>query len=293
MVKENLIPIVNQQKLVEEVRELEESSWWKEYQSSVNKSKLSPSARNKVVSKSGSDFVSERGKEGYGPMPYVDSQALMIAGSDSIMSRIEREFPNVATLLRWNREATLGFLKEKHAFSAYLGQNAFKVPCSKTDDYSKTGPAAWDEYHKRIRDYVSELCQRTSAVREHYEVLWEARQDLARYIWDEYYNVLPYWPSVGGTNERSFEANKNGSYEHSDKHVVWNCLGWVYVKDERPASETFKASFWGSPEIKLLILDLYRMRQIEDKCRREGIEEAKSYIRSNENTYGRISWSDF
>ncbi|CAG8698112.1 12152_t:CDS:2, partial [Ambispora gerdemannii] len=121
--EQNLKPIISQQKLVEE-------------------SPLSPAARAKVINKSGSNYVSERGKEGYGPMPYVDSQALMIAGSDSIMSRIEREFPNVATLLRWNREATLSFLKEKHAFSAYLGQNAFRVPCSHEDNYSKTGPAA-------------------------------------------------------------------------------------------------------------------------------------------------------
>ncbi|CAG8670195.1 3751_t:CDS:2, partial [Ambispora gerdemannii] len=53
---------------------------------------------------------------------------------------------------------------------------------------------------------------------------------------------------VGGVNERSFEANKN---------------------DERPAYETFKASFDGSPEIKLLMLDLYQMRRIEEKCRNE------------------------
>jgi len=70
---------------------------------------------------------------GYGPMPYVDSQALMIAGSQSIMSRIRCDFPNVARLLDEMPEATLGFLREKHAFSAYLGKNAFKVPCSHTD----------------------------------------------------------------------------------------------------------------------------------------------------------------
>jgi len=65
------------------------------------------------------------------------------------------------------------------------------------------------------------------------------------------------------------------------------------VRDERPASEIFSASFWGNPEIKLLILDLYQMRRIEEKCRNEGIERAKSYISSNETTYGQISWADF
>jgi len=98
---------------------------------------------------------------------------------------------------------------------------------------------------------------------------------------------------VGGTNERSFEADKNSSYEYGSRYMVWNCLGRVYVKDERPAYETFKASFWGSPEIKLLILDLYQIKRIEEKCERVGIEQAKSDIRSNETTYRRIGWADF
>jgi len=285
---------IEKQKLVEEVRELEESSWWKEYQSSINKSNLSSAARSKIISKSGSDFVSERGKEGYGPMP-VDSQALMIAGSQSIMSKIERDFPNVAILLRWNQKATLGFLKEKDAFSAYRGQNAFRVPCSKTDDYSKTGPAAWSEYLTKIRQYVSEICQRTPAIELHFEKLRPAREVLANYIWDEYYKVLPYWPSVGGTNERSFEADKVDSYEHSGNHIVWNCLGWIYVKDERPAYEIFKASFSGSPEIKMLMLDLYRMREIEEGARSSSnFENLKRKIERESGYYGGlIDWDNF
>jgi len=52
------------------------------------------------------------------------------------------------------------------------------------------------------------------------------------------------------------------------------------VKDERPAYDTFKASFWGRPEIKLLMLNLYEMKRINDKCNRLGIEEAKREIRN-------------
>lgn len=295
VIENNLKPIINQQKLVEEVREIEESSWWKEYQSSVVKSSLSPTARSKVINKSGSGYVSERGKEGYGPMP-VDRQALMIAGSDSIMSRIRTEFPNVARLLDEMPEATLGFLRSKCAFSAYLGRNAFEVPCSHEDNYSKNGVAAWTEYHEKIKQYVSKICQRTPEIREHYEKLRQARVDLAKYIWDEYYKILPYWPSVGGVNERSFEANKNGSYENSGNHIVWNCLGWVDVKDERPAYETFIASFSGSPEIKLLILDLYRMRRIENGARSSSanFENLRREIRDSSGYYGGlIDWKNF
>jgi len=90
---------------IEEVRELENEIIEiinKEVQQNyeIKKSPLSVTTRSKVIRKYGGNYVSERGKEGYGPMPYVDSQALMIAGSQSIMSRIERDFPNVATLLK-------------------------------------------------------------------------------------------------------------------------------------------------------------------------------------------------
>jgi len=69
---------------------------------------LSPAARGKVVSKSGSDFVSERGKEGYGPMPFVDeATALIVARADTIMTRLNRDYPNVVTLFNHNRKGTV------------------------------------------------------------------------------------------------------------------------------------------------------------------------------------------
>lgn len=298
MPKNNLYLIpekIEKQKLVEEIKELTETPWWQEYQNQVDKSPLSPAARGKVVSKSGSEFVSERGKEGYGPMP-VDRQALMIARSESIMSKIESDFPNVARLIKWNYDATLGFLRSKHAFSAYWGEKPFDVPCSHEDNYSKTGPAAWTEYHEKIREYVSQLCKRTAAIHDHYEKLGKARKGLVDYIWDEYYRILPYWPSVGGVNSRSFEANTNGAYENSDNYIVWSCLGRIYVKDERPGYEIFKASFWGSPEIKLLILDLYEMRRIEGSIENNPaeFENLKRHIKNKEDRYqGLIDWDRF
>lgn len=293
MVNNNGIPIEVNKKPFEIVQEVNnEIPSFEEFMKDYNVDKeIIDSYENEV--KGYSDISVARG---YGPMPYVDSQALMIAGSQSIMSRIRCDFPNVARLLDEMPEATLGFLREKHAFSAFLGKNAFSVPCSHSDNYSKTGPAAWTEYHKKIREYVSKICQGTSELRDHYEKLKEARDDLARYIWDEYYKLLPRWPSVGGINERSFEANKNGSYENSGNHVVWNCLGWVYVKDERPTYETFMASFHGRPEIKLLILDLYQMRRIEEGARSSSanFENLRREIRSNSSYYGGlIDWKNF
>ncbi|CAI2162686.1 6824_t:CDS:2 [Funneliformis geosporum] len=82
MTKENIIPVVNQQKLVEEVRELEENS--------------------------GSDFVSERGKGGYGPMPFVDeATALIVARTDDIMNRLEGKYPNIVKIFKHNPKGTV------------------------------------------------------------------------------------------------------------------------------------------------------------------------------------------
>lgn len=291
MVKENIIPIENK-KPVEEVRQIEEEirlPKLSEITDKDGKVKLPPELIEKLRD------PNARFRVDVVAFP-VDSQALMIAGSQSIMSKIRSDFPNVAELLEEMPDATLGFLREKHAFSAYRGQNAFKVPCSHTDNYSKTGPAAWSEYHTRIRQYVSEICQRTPEMHNHYEKLRQAREDLAKYIWDEYYRVLPFWPNVGGVNSRSFEADTKGAYENSSNHIVWSCLGWINVEDRRPAYDTFMASFSGSPEIKLLILDLYQMRRIENGARSSSanFENLKREIRSNSSYYGGlIDWQNF
>jgi len=285
------IPIQNieKQKLVEEVRELTETSWWQEYQSQVNRSPLSPATRGKVIGKSGSNYISEN-EGGYGPMDNNDA-VLTVAGSQTIMNKIRRDFPNVATLLDWDRDLTLGFLQRKGALSLYQGTDAFRVPCSHRDDYSKSGSEAWQEYRRKIDEYVSNVCSRGNAGK-HYEELGPAREVLVGYIHEEYYKVLPYWPEVGKTNSRSFKADISGSYNYgSSRQVVWSCLGWINVEDKRPAHEIFMASFSGSPEIKLLILNLDKLKQIENVCISRGIEDAKNHIRNERPSY-QLTWSD-
>jgi len=59
MVYENLKPIIENKKPTETVYEIEKYE--------IKKSPLSPAARNKVINKSGSNFLSDN-KEGYGPV---------------------------------------------------------------------------------------------------------------------------------------------------------------------------------------------------------------------------------
>jgi hypothetical protein len=85
----------------------------------------------------------------------------------------------------------LGFLQKKGALSLYQGTDAFRVPCSHKDDYSKSGPAAWQEYRRKIDEYVSNVCSKGNASK-HFEELTKAREVMVGYIHDEYYRVLPY-----------------------------------------------------------------------------------------------------
>jgi hypothetical protein len=45
------------------------------------------------------------------------------------------------------------------------------------------------------------------------------------------------------------------------------------------------ASFSGSPEIKVLILNLHKLREIEDFARVRGIEDAKEHIKNKQPAY--------
>lgn len=283
MVNENKIPIeVVNKKPVETVAELKEVNWWTK--NPIKKSNLSKSAQDLVNRKSGSEYVSEN-KEGYGPMGFTD-EALQVAQSYAIMNRIRNEFPNVASLLDWKREATLGFLKANGALSGYRVNHTFYVPFR--DDYSKDGPTAWANYRNKIESYTDDICAKVGP--QFREELREARKALTDYIHKEYYDLLPKWPSVGQVNVRGFEANVGGSYPYgSSKHIVWNCLGWITVTDRHPVYMTFEAEFSGSPEIKVLVLNVDKMKEIEEDAK-YNFEGAKRRISGGESRYRQIDW---
>jgi hypothetical protein len=132
--------------------------------------------------------VSERGKEGYGPMPYSD-EALTVARSDAIMSRINDEFPKVAELLNWKREATLGFLHKNSALTGYrLVSHDFTYSFS--DSETKSGPGAWSKFLREVKVYVEKI-HRESLGSRLFGELDDAREALSDYIHKEYKRVLP------------------------------------------------------------------------------------------------------
>ena len=290
MVKENLIPLIDKQKLVEEVRELEETSWWKEYQEQVKKSPLSPAARGKVISKSGDGFVSERGKEGYGPMPFVDeATALIVARSHSIMERIRQDYPTVARLFDYNREGVISFLKAQGGMTAIEVVHDFDVRSSSTSD---SGREVWRKYKDEIFAYVDRLCAKLTDQygRPIYqEELRPARRTLGEHIYDEYYRKLPLWPFPFSENTEWIDVNIGGSYNSGAHYVVWNCSGYVKVHDKNEGFCAFRAKFTGSPEIKVLLLDFDFLSKMEREFRYD-IEGAKRFIDSKQIEYKRSGW---
>jgi len=76
MTYEKNIHLIENKKPIELVQEIEN------YQ--IKKSPLSPAARGKVISKSGSNFVSE--KEGYGPMPFYRDHTPLVVDFSSKMN---------------------------------------------------------------------------------------------------------------------------------------------------------------------------------------------------------------
>ena len=100
----NLVPI-EAKKLFETIQELEKHE--------IKKSPLSSIARSKVINKSGSNYVS--GNKGYGPMPYDGEE-------------LRGDFPFIATLLEYNRNGTIAFLRANGAFKVeFSGSSEIKL----------------------------------------------------------------------------------------------------------------------------------------------------------------------
>jgi hypothetical protein len=72
-------------------------------------------------------------------------------------------------------------------------------------------------------------------------------------------------------------------------HIVWSCVGRVFVKDTRPDYDTYMAEFSGSPEIKILELDYDRLKELEGIVNQRSFSEAERMIRDkDENRDSRL-----
>jgi hypothetical protein len=111
MPKQNNLVSIEVKKPFEIVQEL------KDYE--IKKSPLSLTARDKVINKSGGNYISDN--KGYGPMPNDGEE-------------LRGYFPFIATLLEYNRNGTIAFLKANGAFKVeFSGSSEIRLSSFDSD----------------------------------------------------------------------------------------------------------------------------------------------------------------
>ena len=147
----------------------------------------------------------------------------------------------------------------------------------------------------RADKYVEKLCREWRDERGNfYGRLAKARKELADHIWKKYYDRFPQWPSVGEKNEGNIYLDTGNAYEADAFYIVWNCQGWVEVKDER-IYDRYMAEFRGKPDTKILQIDFDKLGELNRKVNSLGIREAERMIDAKEGTRDSrlLTWADF
>src|SRR5947207_9935412 len=84
---------------------------------------------------------------------FCSQSALMIAKSDSIIRRLNNEYPILSQLFAYNREGTVGFLKANGGLYGFSLSHDFHIPHSGNDNYK-----AWSDYRDAIERYLEKIC---------------------------------------------------------------------------------------------------------------------------------------
>lgn len=234
--------------------------------------------------------------------PFVDeSDALIVARSDEIISVLRQKAPVIAELLSDNRSGTLAFLKARGALSVYR-----ETLSDFGKSYTGSGVSwkVWSQYKEKIEDYVKELCRQWHDGEGNFVYrLQNPSKKLVDHIHNKYYDRLPRWPSVGQINIATIYLNISDLDKTPNDvfYIAWSCVGEVSVKDEHPVLNTFSADFRGNPELKVLIFNLDKVKDLENELGYlisqpgRSIEAAKRKIGEfqRSNYQGRLTWDSF
>ena len=288
MPKLNPYLIKENYKKVEEIREIEnEIPSFEEFMKTYENDEGIIDSYNSEVKSYGDIGIAK----GYGPMPFVDeANALIVARSQAIMDEMRREYPTVVQLLNYNRAGVIEFLRAEGGLSAIEVIHDFDVRSTSTSSH---GPEVWRKYKDEIYVYVDKLCRKLTDENGRpifQEELRPARRTLGEHIYDEYYRKLPRWPAPFSENTEWVDVNIGGSYRSGSYYVVWNCSGYVKVKDKNEGFADFKARFTGSPEIRVLLIDLDFLASMERRFR-GNIEGGQRFIDSEQDRNRGVSFS--
>ncbi|CAB4446772.1 unnamed protein product [Rhizophagus irregularis] len=222
---------------------------------------------------------------------FFSQSALMVSKSESIVRRLNNDYPAISQLFAYNREGTMGFLKANGGLYGFSLSHDFNVPHTGNDNYK-----TWSEYRNAIERYLEKICDRVKAndpsnggmMRSFREELRPARKILSDEIHNKHYTKFPLWPAEYGKQESLVEIDTGSSYDHGAYTIIWSCVGWIKVTDKRPQYNKYIAEFSGNPDLKLLALDKDMLRTLENTVRRKGIEAGKIMV----NKQRLLTWNE-
>src|ERR1043165_9729912 len=89
---------------------------------------------------------------------FCNQSALMVSKSESIIRRINNDYPTLSQLFLYNREGTTGFLKANGGLYGFSLSHEFNVPHSGSDNIK-----AWSDDRDAIEHYLEKICDRVKA----------------------------------------------------------------------------------------------------------------------------------
>ena len=131
---------------------------------------------------------------------------------------------------------------------------------------------------EKICDGVKANDPITGEERSFGEELRPARKVLSDEIHRQHYIKFPYWPAVNSYQESRVELDTGNHYDSGAYIVIWSCVGWIKVIDRRPQHDKYNAEFSGNPDIKLLVLDNDRLKELEVTVKTKGIEAGRRLV---------------
>eukprot|EP01084_Bolivina_argentea_P033957 62809_1 len=204
----------------------------------------------------------------------------LVANNENLQIAIKQNFPNVYQLMRYNAKGTIALLKANNIIKAYKMTKQFEISHTGSDAHK-----SWQDYKKAILDYLKYV---NSDVR-----LEKAREKLTERIHTEHYLKFPVWPSVGSRQSANVNVTEKGGYEYQQgvqkEYVAWACEGDVTVTDIRNSESSYYAEFKGKPTLKIIYVDLIKLKQIEALCLNK-MDLAKA--KADEKTNMALTWDD-
>eukprot|EP00475_Leptophrys_vorax_P029043 TRINITY_DN42377_c0_g1_i1.p1 TRINITY_DN42377_c0_g1~~TRINITY_DN42377_c0_g1_i1.p1 ORF type:complete len:253 (-),score=62.58 TRINITY_DN42377_c0_g1_i1:124-882(-) len=184
-----------------------------------------------------------------------------IMSSTSMLSILRMEkFHTIEAAIRRKPAGVLKLLVASGGVSGRAQFTEFVIAMNSVplDQSMPKGAAAWKEYRMRISQWLHDYVNSD-------DFLKEFREELTDEIHENYRQRLPHWPDPPSWS--LFSGTKSGISEKVS-HLLLKSVnkldvqrnirflisvsGTIWMQDERPNANVFKAKVWGDPRVKLI-----------------------------------------